>query len=44
MLAAVAPGAGLLLRDAVRRRGDQGQLGEPRRPDPAPLTMAAVRD
>src|SRR5205823_5997274 len=28
MLAAVAPGAGLLLRDAVRRRRDQGQPGE----------------
>jgi len=44
MLAAVTPGAGLLLRDAVRRRRDQGQPGESRRPDPAPLTMEAVRD
>ena len=43
MLAAVAPGAGLLLRDAVRRRRDPGQPGESRRPDPAPLTMEAVR-
>ena len=44
MLAAVAPGGGLLLRDAVRRRRDPGQLGQPRRSDPAPLTMEAVRD
>ncbi len=44
MLAAVAPGASLLLRDAVRRRRDQGQPDEPRRPDPAPLTMEAVRE
>ena len=44
MLAAVAPGAGLLLTDAVRRRRDQGQPGESRRPDPVPLTMEAVRD
>ncbi len=44
MLAAVAPGAGLLLRDAVRRRRGPGQLGEPRRPDLAPLTLEAVRD
>ena len=43
MLAAVAPGAGLLLTDAVRRRRDPGQPGELRRPDPAPLTMEAVR-
>jgi uncharacterized membrane protein YbhN (UPF0104 family) len=43
MLAAVAPGAGLLLGDAVRRRRDQGQPGESRRPDPEPLTMEAVR-
>src|SRR5579863_6949653 len=34
MLIAVAPGAGLLLGDAVRRRRHQGQPGEPRRPDP----------
>jgi uncharacterized membrane protein YbhN (UPF0104 family) len=44
MLAAVAPGAGLMLRDAVRRRRDQGQPGQSRRPDPVPLTMEAVRD
>ena len=42
MLAAVAPGAGLLLRDAVRRRGP-GQPGEARRPDPAPRALEAVR-
>ena len=44
MLVAVAPGAGLLLGDAVRRRRDQGQPGESRRPDPAPPTMEVVRD
>jgi uncharacterized membrane protein YbhN (UPF0104 family) len=44
MLVAVAPGAGLLVRDAVRRRRDAGQPGEPRRPDPAPRTMEAVHD
>jgi hypothetical protein len=44
MLAAVAPGAGLLLADAVRRRRDQGQPGEPRRPDPAPRALEVVRD
>jgi uncharacterized membrane protein YbhN (UPF0104 family) len=33
MLAAVAPGAGLLLRDAVRRRREQGQPGPSRRAD-----------
>jgi uncharacterized membrane protein YbhN (UPF0104 family) len=44
MLAAVAPGAGLLLGDAVRRHRAPGQPGESRRPDPAPLTMGAVRD
>ena len=43
MLAAVAPGAGLLLGDAVRRRRDPGQPGESRRPDPAPQTLEAVR-
>jgi hypothetical protein len=38
-LAALAPGAGLLLGDAVRRRRGQGQRlpAEPRRPDPVPL-------
>jgi hypothetical protein len=39
MLAAVAPGAGLLLGDAVRRRRGQAQPGESGPPDPAPLTM-----
>ena len=43
MLAAVAPGAGLLLRDAVRRRRGRGHPGESRGPDPAPLTKEAVR-
>src|SRR6202043_2929659 len=42
MLAAVTPGAGVLLTDAVRRRRDQGQPAEPRRPEPAPLAMEAV--
>jgi hypothetical protein len=44
MLAAVAPGGGLLLRDAVRRRRDQGQPGESRRSDPAPRALEVVRD
>jgi uncharacterized membrane protein YbhN (UPF0104 family) len=44
MLGAVAPGAGLLLRDAVRRRRDQGQPGEVIRPDPAPQALEGVRD
>ena len=44
MLIAVAPGAGLLVGDAVRRRRDQGQSGESRRPDPAPRALEAVRD
>jgi GTP cyclohydrolase II len=43
MLVAVAPGAGLLLRDAVRRRRGRGHPGESREPDPAPLTREAVR-
>ncbi len=43
MLAAVAPGAGLLLGDAVRRRRGLGESGESRGPDPAPLTREAVR-
>ena len=52
MLAAVAPGAGLLLGDAVRRRRGRrprkwtsrpGTPGESREPDPAPLTKEAVR-
>ena len=44
MLAAVAPGAGLLVGDAVRRRRDQGLPGEPTRPDPAPRELEVVRD
>jgi uncharacterized membrane protein YbhN (UPF0104 family) len=50
MLAAVAPGAGLLLRDAVRRRrdpghpGDPGHPAEPSRPEPAPRPLEVVRD
>ena len=44
MLTAVAPGAGLLLRDAVRRRRGQAQPGESRRPDPAPRPLEVVRD
>ena len=43
MLAAVTPGAGLLLRDAVRRRREPGQPGEPGRPDPAPRALEVVR-
>jgi GTP cyclohydrolase II len=53
MLAAVAPGAGLLLKDAVRRRRGRrprqigrrgrGHPDESREPDPAPLTKEAVR-
>jgi uncharacterized membrane protein YbhN (UPF0104 family) len=43
MLAAVAPGAGLLMRDSVRRRRDQEPPGESRRPDPAPQPLEAVR-
>ncbi len=44
MLAAVAPGAGLLLRDAVHRRRDQGQPGESSRPDSAPRALEVARD
>jgi uncharacterized membrane protein YbhN (UPF0104 family) len=44
MLIAVAPGAGLLLGDAVRRRRDQGQPDDSRRPDPAPRQLEVVRD
>jgi len=43
MLAAVSPGAGLLARDAVRRRRGPGRSGESSGPDPAPQTMEAVR-
>jgi uncharacterized membrane protein YbhN (UPF0104 family) len=44
MLAAVAPGAGLLLEDAVRRRRYQGYPAESRQPDPAPRELEVVRD
>jgi uncharacterized membrane protein YbhN (UPF0104 family) len=44
MLIAVAPGAGLLVGDAVRRRRDQGQPDDSRRPDPAPRPLEVVRD
>ena len=43
MLPAVAPGAGLLLRDAVRRRRDRRHPDESSGPDPAPLTKEAIR-
>jgi uncharacterized membrane protein YbhN (UPF0104 family) len=43
MLAAVAPGAGLLLGDAVRRRRGSGHPDESRRPDPAFQTSEGVR-
>jgi uncharacterized membrane protein YbhN (UPF0104 family) len=43
MLAAVVPGAGLLLRDVVRRRRGPGGPGESREPDLAPRTMETVR-
>ena len=43
MLAAVAPGAGLLLGDAVRRRRGPGQPGEPGQPDPVAKPLEAVR-
>jgi GTP cyclohydrolase II len=43
MLAAVSPGAGLLLRDAARRRLGGGDPGESSEPDQEPLTMEAVR-
>jgi hypothetical protein len=38
------PGAGLLLGGTVRRRRDQGQRSESRRPDPAPQVLEVVRD
>jgi uncharacterized membrane protein YbhN (UPF0104 family) len=44
MLAAVTPGAGLLLTDAVRRRSGPGQPGESRRPDLAPRALEPVRE
>jgi hypothetical protein len=43
MLAAVSPGAGLLVRDAVRRRRGREHPGESREPDPAPRTMEVIR-
>ena len=43
MLAAVTPGAGLVLGDAVRRRNGPGRPGEPGQPDPAPQELEAVR-
>jgi uncharacterized membrane protein YbhN (UPF0104 family) len=43
MLAAVSPGAGLLLRDLVRRRRAEG-TAESRRPDPAPRALEVVSD
>ena len=43
MLAAVAPGAGLLLADAARRRRSPGHPGGQGRPDPAPQPLGAVR-
>ena len=44
MLAAVAPGAGLLLGDAVRRRRDKGPSAESTRPDLVLPTLEVVRD
>jgi uncharacterized membrane protein YbhN (UPF0104 family) len=44
MLAAVAPGAGLLLSDAVRRRRHHIQPGESRRPEPAPRALEVVSE
>jgi uncharacterized membrane protein YhiD involved in acid resistance len=43
MLAAVAPGAGLLLGDVVRRRRGPDHPHESRRPDPAPRALEVVR-
>jgi len=46
MLAAVVPGAGLLIGDAVRRRRGQAppdEPGEPGEPEQAPRAMEAVR-
>ncbi|HEY7101852.1 MAG TPA: lysylphosphatidylglycerol synthase transmembrane domain-containing protein [Mycobacteriales bacterium] len=42
MLAAVAPGAGLLLGDTVRRRGGPGHPDGSRQPDPAPQALERV--
>ncbi len=43
MLAAVAPGAGLLVGDAVRRRRIPAQPGQSIRPDLAPPTTPSTR-
>jgi uncharacterized membrane protein YbhN (UPF0104 family) len=43
MLAAVTPGAGLLLKDAVRRRRQPRHSGDPERAEPAPQRLEAVR-
>jgi hypothetical protein len=43
MLAAVTPGAGLLLGDAVLRRRGRRHSGESRQPDPAPQTLERAR-
>ena len=43
MLAAVAPGAGLLLWDVVRRDRGAGHPDESKRPDLAPHTLESVR-
>jgi hypothetical protein len=43
MLAAVAPGAALLLRDTVRRGRGPTHPDESRQPDPAPQTLEGVR-
>jgi uncharacterized membrane protein YbhN (UPF0104 family) len=43
MLAAVSPGAGLLLKDAVRRRRGREHPGEWSGPDPAPPTRHPAR-
>jgi uncharacterized membrane protein YbhN (UPF0104 family) len=43
MLAAVTPGAGLLLGDAVRRRRNPRHSREPSQPDPEPHALESVR-
>ena len=43
MLAAVSPGAGLLLGDAARRRRGPGRSGEPGPSEPAPQALESVR-
>ena len=43
MLTAVAPGAGLLLGDTVRRRRGPGSSGQPRRRELAPQALESVR-